>query len=65
MTIIRRDDLFRPKKKSKTDETENVTTESEKVKSSIQSSTEKRSDRSVRSEKSEQSEQTTQTSVYD
>jgi len=52
-TIIRRDDFLRPKKKKSQND-------SEKYKSSTQSSTEKRSDRSVRSEKSEQSEQTEQ-----
>jgi DNA-binding MarR family transcriptional regulator len=36
MVIVRRNDLFRPKKKSKTDETEKVSTKSEKVKSSTQ-----------------------------
>jgi predicted transcriptional regulator len=58
MVIVRRKDLFRPKKRPQGDETEKVSAESEKHKSSTQSSTEKRSDRSVRSEKSEQSEQT-------
>ncbi|PVU75457.1 transcriptional regulator [Sulfolobus sp. SCGC AB-777_G06] len=67
---MRRNDLFRPKKNratQPTDETnqhvENVATESEKVKSSTQLSTEKRVDRVERVETSTQSTQTTQTPV--
>jgi predicted transcriptional regulator len=42
MVIVRRKDLFRPKKRPQGDETEKVSAESEKMKSSTQSSTEKR-----------------------
>ncbi len=55
MVIIRRNDLFRPKKKSQSDR--------EKFNANKQSSTEKRVDRVERVEKSTQSTQSTQTSV--
>ena len=63
MVIIRRNDLFRPKKRPQGDETEKVSADSEKVKSSTQLSTEKRVDRVERVETSTQSTQITQTLV--